>query len=593
MSAFIQIENVDFTYPTGTYALKGVTLSIEAGEYWAILGRNGSGKTTLARLLNGLITPTSGRVTVDGWSTADLHRLRDIRQRVGLVFQSPDNQLIASTVEEDVAFGLENLGLPHNEMSERIRYALATVGMWEHRSRPPSRLSAGQKQRVAIAGILAMRPACLVLDEATSMLDPVGRREVLSIARQLHRAGVTIVAITHNMAEALQADRIAILDEGRLALSGTPRDVFAQPAALEQCGLELPPVAALAHELHRRDSRFPPTCLTVSDLMRAFRVSGGSFWASLPSALPDFTEYEESLIATAQPAPFFVVQDLSHSYGRNTPFETPSLHTISLEISQGESTGVIGPTGSGKSTLLQHLCGLIRPQTGQVWVDGTDLSDNHIDLRAVRERVGMVFQLPEDQLFERYVGDDVAFAPRNQGLSRSQVRERVQEAMEAVGLPFEAFKDRLTFTLSGGERRKAALAGILAMRPTALLLDEPTAGLDPQGRKELLAKLKQWQGERGLTLAISSHNMNDLAALTRRVYVLHNGHRMLYGSAREVFTQAALLREWGLDLPDAPAIVADLRAAGLPLPPNLLSFEETADALELLWKMRETDSGRL
>lgn len=286
--------------------------------------------------------------------------------------------------------------------------------------------------------------------------------------------------------------------------------------------------------------------------------------------------------------PFFVVRNLSHVYGRGTPLEVPSLYDISMEIGQGEAVGLIGPTGSGKSTLLQHLCGLIRPQTGQVQVDGVDLADAQTDLKPIRQRVGMVFQLPEDQLFERYVGDDVAFAPRNQGLERVEVRERVRSALETVGLPFETFKDRLTLTLSGGERRKVALAGILAMYPEALLLDEPTAGLDPQARKELLANLQRWQDERGLTLVISSHNMNDLAYLANRIYVLHRGRQVLHGSVEEVFAQASELTKLGLGLPNMTAIVADLIDAGLPLLPGALSIEEAADAIEALWQSRRS-----
>jgi len=590
MSAFIEIEHVDYVYESYNariHALKDITLSIGEGEYWAILGRNGSGKSTLARLLNGLLTPTSGRITVAGWSTADPHRLRDIRQRVGLVFQSPDDQLVANTIEEDVAFGLENLGVPRGEMAERIRQALVSVDMWHHRLRPPSRLSAGQKQRVAIAGILAMRPKCLVLDEATAMLDPAGRREVLRLIRQLHRTGVAIVAITHHMEEALEAERIAVLHEGELVLSGTPRQVFGEADALERFGLELPPVPALAHELHRRDNRFPPTCLTVAEVLDALRALQLASWPNRAAADDGCARDAGPGLVSTRNGPFFAVRHLSHVYGRGTPFETPSLHDISLEIGRGDSVGLIGPTGSGKSTLLQHLCGLIRPQAGQVWVEGADLSDGRTDLREVRQRVGMVFQLPEDQLFERYVGDDVAFAPRNQGLTRAEVRERVREAMEAVGLPFEAFKDRLTFTLSGGERRKAALAGVLAMRPTALLLDEPTAGLDPHGRRELLARLRQWQTDRGLTVVVSSHNMDDLVALVRHVEVLRAGGQMLRGAIRDVFAQTALLRQYGLGLPPAAAINAGLRAAGVPLPPNMLSLGELADALIQLLPVKE------
>ena len=285
-----------------------------------------------------------------------------------------------------------------------------------------------------------------------------------------------------------------------------------------------------------------------------------------------------------QASSFFLVRDLTHAYGRGTPLEVPSLTDVSLEVKRGDIVGVIGPTGSGKSTLLQHLCGLIRPQTGQVRVNGVNLTDPEIDPREVRQRVGMVFQLPEDQLFERYVGDDVAFGPRNQGLDRETIRERVRTALESVGLPFEDFKDRITVALSGGERRKVALAGVLAMAPEALLLDEPTAGLDPRGRRELLALLKQWHMERDLTIVISSHNMDDLAYLAHRVYVIDEGRNALDGTAREVFAQAFVLRELGLEIPSMTAIATALSDAGLPVKRDVLSLDEAVEAIDRLWR---------
>jgi energy-coupling factor transporter ATPase len=281
---------------------------------------------------------------------------------------------------------------------------------------------------------------------------------------------------------------------------------------------------------------------------------------------------------------FFLVRNLTHAYGRGTPLEVPSLTDVSLEVKRGDIVGVIGPTGSGKSTLLQHLCGLIRPQTGQVQVNGVNLADPEIDLREIRHRVGMVFQLPEDQLFERYVGDDVAFGPRNQGLDRETIRERVRAALESVGLPFEDFKDRITVALSGGERRKVALAGVLAMTPEALLLDEPTAGLDPRGRRELLTLLKRWHTERDLTIIISSHNMDDLACLAHRVYVIDEGRNALDGTTREVFAQAFLLRELGLEIPSMTAITTALSDAGLPVKRDVLSLDEAVEAIDRLWR---------
>ena len=272
-SPLLRLEDVSFSYHPNDagprLALKEINLTIAQGEYVAIIGHNGSGKSTLARHLNALLLPTRGQVWVRSWNTRDAAFRRDIRSTVGMVFQVPDNQIVATTVEDDVAFGPENLGVPEEELGERVRQALTTVGLWEERQRPPHQLSAGQKQRLAIAGVIAMRPQCLVLDEATSLLDPQGRADLLATLRQLHAAGTTIIAITHHMPEAAEAQRVLIMAEGRIALEGTPRQVFAQADRLRSLGLDMPPVAALANALHRRRADFPPDLLTVPELADA------------------------------------------------------------------------------------------------------------------------------------------------------------------------------------------------------------------------------------------------------------------------------------------------------------------------------------
>lgn len=269
----IEIQDVHFSYRLAVGspipALCGLSLTITGGEYLTVLGRNGSGKSTLARLLNGLLLPTSGQVLVGGLDTRRHSNQRTIRRSIGLVFQSPDNQLIANTVEEDVAFGPENIGVSPDELEKRVRWALEVVGMWEHRTRPPHMLSAGQKQRVAIAGVLAMRPRHLVLDEATAMLDPAGRRDVLHIVSDLHRAGTTVVAITHHVSEALLADRVAILDHGRLLHIGAPGALLTREKDLRSVGLEAPPVVRLVQELRYRGMAVTEETMTGTELADA------------------------------------------------------------------------------------------------------------------------------------------------------------------------------------------------------------------------------------------------------------------------------------------------------------------------------------
>ena len=272
------------------------------------------------------------------------------------------------------------------------------------------------------------------------------------------------------------------------------------------------------------------------------------------------------------------VQGLGHTYMPETPFAYQALKDVDFYLAADEAVGVIGGTGAGKSTLLQHLNGLYKPQRGSVRVLGHDLADPDLDVRQVRRQVGLVFQRPEQQLFEQYVGDDVAFGPRAAGLEGEALRERVRWAMELVGLGFAAYKDRLTWTLSGGEQRKAALAGVLAMRPRVLILDEPTAGLDPAARRELLGHLVRFR-QQGMALIVASHNMEDVAILSQRVYTLHAGRVALEGPADHVLTQAERLWELGLDVPPAVRIWLGLRERGIDLPDHPLTLERLASGI--------------
>lgn len=272
----IVVDHVVYEYPAVTAedaplrALNGISLEIAAGEFLAVLGHNGSGKSTLAKLLNAQMVPTEGRITILGMDTAEEEKLWDIRSHCGIVFQNPDNQMVASVIEEDVAFGPENLGIPNPELRERVDEALRAVGMYEHRRRAPHELSGGQKQRVAIAGVLAMRPDCIIMDEPTAMLDPIGRREILNAIAYLHeKEHKTILLITHNMEEAACADRVIVLNRGQIALEGTPREVFSRVEEMRSLALDVPQVTELSFLLHQAGFEVPPDVLSVDELLEA------------------------------------------------------------------------------------------------------------------------------------------------------------------------------------------------------------------------------------------------------------------------------------------------------------------------------------
>ncbi len=578
VSALIEIENLSFQYPAGgaepMRALRNVSLRIEAGEYVALIGANGSGKTTLARHLNALLLPSAGTVRVEGMDTRDPHHQRRIRSIVGMVMQYPEDQIVATSVEDDVAFGPQNLGLAVDEIRRRIEDSLKAVGMWELRHRPPYLLSAGQIQRVALAGILAMRPRCIVFDEATSMLDPLGRRTVLNLIDQLHHEGITIITVTHFMNEAARAGRVVVLHQGRVVMDDEPEKVFSHVQELEEMGLGLPATVQTVQALKAVSLNLPGGLLRVDDLIRA---------------LPDYTGGKTPDVELSPPkshslstqSALVEVQGLEHTYLSGTPLAQRALEGVDFHLAEGSAHGILGSTGSGKSTLLQHLNGLLLPQAGYVRVGSFLLHQKDVDLQSVRCFAGLVFQFPETQFFEQYVGDEIAYGLRLLKRTKEQIRADVRWAMEIVGLDFECYKDRLTFTLSGGESRKVALASILALRPRLLLLDEPLAGLDPLSRRELLTKLKRLQRE-GLTVVLSSHHMEEVAELTDELTVFHHGKDVMRGGVREVFDRVDELRAFGLEPPVAVRVAAALRQRGWHLPPGLIRPRELAVQIEHL-----------
>ena len=571
-------------------AVDDVSLSIREGDFVAILGRNGSGKSTFAKQLNALLYPTGGTVWLCGKNTADEDSLWDIRSSAGMVFQNPDNQIIASQVEDDVGFGPENLGVPTEEIWRRVEAALAAVGMQAYAEKSPLRLSGGQKQRVAIAGILAMQPKCLILDEPTAMLDPEGRREVLKAVRELNKAaGITVLLITHYMEETVDADRVIVMQKGKVTIDGTPREIFSRTEEVRDAGLTLPQAAQLAGRLKEAGIPLPDGILTAEELteeLARLYPAGGK--PEAPAAEAGRSRKETDGVQAAEAPGTFVktgtpqgsVLTLSHvtyTYEAGTVMESVGLDDVCLSIRQGEFLGIIGQTGSGKSTLIQHLNGLIKPTSGEILWNGENIYDEKFNLRALRGKVGLVFQYPEHQLFEETVLKDVCFGPRNQGLAEEEILARAKRAMALVGLP-EEYSDRSPFDLSGGEKRRAALAGVVAMQPEILVLDEPTAGLDPAGRDALLEMLRKLK-EEGSGIVLVSHSMDDVAAAADRIVVMHGGRPLMDAAPREIFRREEELEQIGLAVPAVTHICGMLAKKGLPVRTDVISMDEAAESI--------------
>ena len=491
MDTFINLDKVHYSYQQSgrapLLAVDDVSLSIARGSHVAILGRNGSGKSTLARLVNALEQPTAGTIIVSGRNTADEGLVWEIRRLCGMVFQNPDNQIIGTTVEEDVAFGPENLGFAQPDIRRAVDDALEFVGLNEMAQKPPHLLSGGQKQKLAIAGILAMKPACLILDEATSMLDPISRQEFMTLVQTLIRQeGLTVINITHNMEEVLLADQVYVMSEGRIVLSGTPAEVFDQVALIKQEGLDVPIHTEIAHAVAEllRLKLEPMEAATWDQARQAVNrllEDGCPAIAASPDLLSRPPEPRAAVDQSLPPV--ISVRDLSYTYTPGTILASQALRHVSFDVRKGELLGIIGHSGSGKSTLIQHLNGLLRGQKGQVTVLGMDAATG-ADIRKIRQQVGLLFQYPEHQLFEETVFQDIAFGPRRMGLDMNQIERRVLKAARIVGLQNDEL-ERSPFELSGGQKRRAAIAGILAMEPDILILDEPAAGLDPAGRDEI------------------------------------------------------------------------------------------------------------
>ena len=558
-------------------ALNAVSIDVFPGHFVAILGANGSGKSTLAKHLNAILSPSEGTVWVDGMDTSKEENIFPVRRQAGMVFQNPDNQIIANVVEEDVAFGPENLAVPTQKIGQRVTEALKKVGMLRYRNHSPNRLSGGQKQRVAIAGVLAMHPKCIVLDEPTAMLDPNGRADVIRSAVDLNRnEGVTVILITHYMEEVVNADHVFVMDHGELVMQGNPRAIFSRVDELAACKLGVPQVTMVAHQLREAGLPLPAGILTEQELVRELCADRYHF---IKTGQADAARQSAADAAgTEQPREELLrLEHVNYVYSPGTAYEVQALKDINLSIYEGEMIGIAGHTGSGKSTLIQHLNGLVKPTGGTIRFQGSDIHEKNYDRRALRSRVGLVFQYPEYQLFETTVLDDVCFGPLNQGLSRSEAEERAKEALQDVGLK-EKYWSRSPFEISGGQKRRAAIAGVIAMRPQVLILDEPTAGLDPYGRTEILDMVARLHEKNAATVILISHSMEDMAQYVQRLIVMDDGVIRFDDTPQAVFAHTEELEEIGLAAPGVRYLMQDLKAHGMDVPESITE-KEAAQAI--------------
>jgi len=540
MTPPLHLRRVSFTYRRASSpALRDIELEIPAGRLTALAGRTGAGKTTCARLCNGLIPFTvagelQGEVSLFGRPLERRHR-HEAHRRVGMLFQDFEAQLFSTSAAGEVAFALENRGLPRAEMRERVDRALRAVGLSEAAQREPGSLSGGQKQRLAIACLLALRPDVLVLDEPTTDLDPVGKREVAKVLGELTAAGHTVLLIEHDTELLAGADRCHCLNAGALAFSGRLTDFAARPRELAALGVRPPDLWTLWDEL-----QLGPPPATVDEAWERLRNS-------VPAPPPP--------APAAGGEPLFALENVSFAY----PGGPPALEKINLQLHRGESLALLGPNGAGKTTLVGLLNGLRRPTGGRVLLGGADLAG--MSVGQLGRRIGYVFQNPDHQLFAPTVFDEIAFSLKIFGVPKAQWPPRVSAMLDLVRLA--GLEDRDPFLMTKGERQKLALAAVLVAEPEVLIMDEPTTGLDAVEQHAMNHLLRDLTA-RGHTVIIVTHNMDAALAVARRTLLLKDGRLLADGPTREIFARPDLLAAAQLRQPPAAALAARLGWGALP-----------------------------
>jgi energy-coupling factor transport system ATP-binding protein len=572
----IVIEQLRYAYPPlvpegePIRVLRGIDLSVARGEFLSLMGPTGVGKSTLCMALNGLVPQAtggviSGRVRVlgrDPWRTP----VAALAAQVGIIYQDPETQLFSTTVEDEVAFGPENLGLPPVEIAERVQWALNVVNMAAYRDRSPALLSGGQKQRVAIAATLAMLPEVLILDEPTANLDPVGQYEVFSVIEGLCRGrSMTIVMVSQDAEHVAQfSDRVAIMWQGQLALVDEPARVFADADLIGTVGVAAPQVSDLGRRLSAPGTRHR-AWLHVHEAEAALRDERPTRHTAPvePAAVAaakatEPVESKEEIIR---------VRDLVFHYADGDDEDLPALNGVTLNIARNAFLAIVGQNGSGKTTLVKHFNGLLRPTGGEVWVNGVNTSAATVSELA--HSVGYVFQNPDHQIFCATTRAEIGFGPRNLGLAEAEVQARTEDALAAFGLAPHA--DTPPAVLGYGLRRMVSLAAVYAMRPQVLILDEPTAGLDWRSATELMALVGRLHSQ-GHTIILVSHDMRLVAEFCPAMLVMHEGRLLASGPTREVFGRAADLAHAQLTPPQITRLSA--RLADLDMPPDVLTVDE-------------------
>jgi energy-coupling factor transporter ATP-binding protein EcfA2 len=533
MSLAVSIEDLTFTYHGNERStLRNIQGWIEDGTFVVVMGHGGAGKSTLCCSLNALVPKFfrgtyQGRVLIRGQEVAR-HRVPEMSRLVGLVLQDFEAQLFSTNVELEMAFGPENHCLPRQEIERRIQRYLSFVRLEKLRHREPASLSGGQKQRLAIGSVLALEPGVLVMDEATTDLDPLGRAEVLSVAKSIREEGRMLLIVDHEPETAVTADQVWLMCDGRIVFQGPPSEILADAEKMKSCGIKTLPTVELFHSMS-----WPGNPLTVEAAIELIQTHRLTYRRELRAGTVSSDPSKGS--------PILKAEELRYAY---PTYSVEALRGIDLSIQEGEFIAILGQNGSGKTTLAKHFNGLLKPTSGRMSVQSRPTAEYR--QREIARRVGYVFQNPDHQIFARTVAEEVGFGLKMQNEAPKTIERRVADALEVVGL--QGYEEKVPFTLTKGERQRVAVASVLAVRPQVIILDEPTTGLDDQHQHNMMRMLKRLN-QNGHTIIIITHSMWAAAEYASRTIIMKNGGLLLDGPTRTVFAEEARLAEASLRPP--------------------------------------------
>lgn len=545
--AYIKIENLKYRYPNTTnLALDGLDFEIEKGSFIGIIGENGAGKSTLCQAFNGLVPgffkgAYGGKVLI-GDTEVSKTTVSKLCQKVGLVFQNPFNQLSGAkeTVFEEIAFGLQNFGVPKEEMISRVNEVMELLDIADYRDRNPFDLSGGQMQRVALAGILAMKPEVIVLDEPTSQLDPAGSEEVFAAVDKLAKSGITIIMVEQKLEKLAEyCDRILLLHQGKQIAFDSPEQIFSRED-LQSYGVNPPAYTRICQAFGvKKDNGCYPASLKDALVLKDLFPEENIFGLGKKSLDYNVEIRSEREKTTSCEQSVFNIEHLKFQYVENVPV----LQDVNLTI-DNRPTAIIGQNGAGKTTLVKLLKGLLKPVGGSIYYGGNDMAEKSVAMLA--GEIGYVFQNPDDQIFKYHVIDEVMFGPQNIGMTKEQAREKAVAALKVVGL--EQLADENPYDLELAERKLVAIASVLAMDTKVIILDEPTIAQDWKGRK-IIQKIIRDLSSQGKTVIAILHDMDFVAESFERVIVMAHGKVLADGTKEEVFAQKDILEQARLDQP--------------------------------------------